>query len=78
MVGKGGSAPQEDQGMKVLLEEIRSKVQAVAEGHGVLLREIRETRTDFQRGMETGFADLRLGIGTIVSRLDAHERAYTN
>ena len=78
MVGTGGSAPHEDQGMKVLLEEIRSQVQAVAEGHGVLLREIRETRADLQRGMETGFADLRLGIGTIVSRLGAHERAHAS
>ena len=78
MAGKEGSAPHEDQGMKVLLEKIRSEVQAVAEGHGVLLREIRETRADLQRGMETGFADLRLGIGKIVSRLDAHERLHAS
>ena len=78
MAGTGGSVPHEDQGMKVLLEEIRSQVQTVAEGHGVLLRDIRETRVDLQRGMDTGFADLRLGIGTIVSRLDAHERAHAS
>ena len=64
--------------MKVLLEKIRSEVQTVAEGHGMLLREIRETRAALQRGMETGFADLRLGIGKIVSRLDAHERAHAS
>ena len=78
MAGTGGSAPHEDQGMKVLLKESRSEVQALAEGHGVLLREIRETRADLQRGMETGFADLRLGIGKIVNRLDAHERLHAS
>lgn len=78
MMGTEGSVPPEDSDVMVLLEKIHSEVRVVAEGHGVLLQEIRETRADLQRGMDTGFADLRLGIREIVGRLDTHERAHAS
>ena len=63
---------------RVLLEEIRHEVQVIAEGHGILLRELQETRTDLARRMDRGFADIQLGIKTLVTRLDTHERAHAN
>jgi hypothetical protein len=59
-----------------LLERMDSKITVIAEGHGVLLQELRETRADLQRRVDEGFADIRLGIGSLVKRLDAHERAH--
>lgn len=61
-----------------LLEHMDAKITVIAEGHGVLLRELRETRADLQRRMDEGFADIRLGIGSLVKRLDAHERAHAS
>ena len=68
----------EGSGDRVLLEEIRHEVRVIAEGHGVLLREIRETRTDLQQRMDVGFADIQLGIKSLVTRLDVHERAHAS
>ena len=61
-----------------LLEHMDAKITVIAEGHGVLLRELRETRVDLQRRMDEGFTDIRLGIGSLVKRLDAHERAHAS
>jgi hypothetical protein len=68
----------EEQWSQVLLEEIRHEVRVIAEGHGMLLRELRETRAELQRRLDEGFADIRLGIGSLVKRLDAHERAHAS
>ena len=62
----------------VLLEEIRREVRVIAEGHGILLRELRETRADLQRSMDVGFSDIKLGIGTLVKQWDAHDRAHAS
>ena len=63
---------------QVLLEAIQHDVWVIAEGHGTLLRELRETRADLQHRMDVGFSDITLGIGTLVKRLDAHEGAHAS
>ena len=77
-----GSAGVEGSGSKTqfmtLLEHMDAKITVIAEGHGVFLRELRETRADLQRRMDEGFTDIRLGIGSLVKRLDAHERAHAS
>ena len=61
-----------------LLEEIWHNVRVIAEGHGVLLRELRGTRADLQRRMDAGFSDIQLEIKTLVKQVDAHERAHAS
>ena len=77
MVKKGRSEePGDLQRMRVLLENMGSRITTIAEGHSGLLRELRETRTSLEHRMDTGFADLHRGIGGVVRQLDAHERAH--
>jgi hypothetical protein len=55
-----------------------SKITAIAEGHDVLRRELQETRTSLEQRLDTGFADLRLAVSALSSRLVAHERTHSN
>ena len=78
MVGKPPEGSRTEQQFIALLEQMDSKITVIAEGHGVLLREIRETRADLQRRMDTGFGDIQLGIKSLVRRLDTHERTHAS
>ena len=75
---EGAEGTGAEQQFRVLLEQMDSKITVIAEGHVVLLRELRETRADLQHRMDEGFGDIRLGIGSLVKRMNAHERAHTS
>ena len=78
MVGEPPEGSRSEQQFVALLEQMDSKITAIAEGHGILLRELRETRADLQRNMDVGFSDIKLGIGTLVKQWDAHDRAHAS
>ena len=78
MVRKQLEGSRTERQFMALLEQMDSKITTIAEGHGILLRELQETRTDLARRMDRGFADIQLGIKMLVTRLDAHERAHAN
>ena len=75
---EGAEGAGAEQQFRVLLEQMDSKITVIAEGHVVLLRELRETRADLQCRMDEGFADIRVGISSLVKRMDAHERAHVS
>jgi hypothetical protein len=64
MVGSQPEGSWAEQQLMALLEQMDSKITVIAEGHGVLLRELRETRADLQRRMDEGFADIRQNLLT--------------
>lgn len=75
---------------EVLLERIESQVRAVAEGHGLLVKELRETRQMLEKRLEflekatmEGFGKVweaqqqtNRRLDELVGKLDAHERAH--
>lgn len=78
MVSKRPEGSRSERQFVALLEEMDSKITAIAEGHDVLRRELQETRTSLEQRMDAGFTDLRLAVGALSSRLEAHERSHSN
>ena len=66
------------QQFEALVDPVRHDLRAVAEGHGLILRELRETRADLPHRMDAGFSDMALGIKSLARRMDAHERDHAH
>lgn len=79
-------APQRKTSSTALLEEIRSEVQKVAEGHTTLVRGQQRVNAELtQVGLRVGqvedaviqgFKDVRVSIDALVLRFDTHEKAH--
>ncbi len=69
---------------EVLLEDIKSQVQQVLEGHSTLRREIQGVREDIGgmrqelRFVEKAVTETNQGLEKLVNRFDLHERAHAN
>ena len=70
----------------VLLEDIRSEVRKVAEGHGTLVRGQQEFRAEIAQlhlrmgqvedAVIQGFKNARASIDALTARFDAHEHTH--
>ena len=64
--------------MEVLLEEIRDKVNIVAEGHEILKREIQETRRELKEEMDNRFTPIEFAIQNLSGRVGNLENGQRN
>ncbi|MBI4227128.1 MAG: hypothetical protein HY600_02505 [Candidatus Omnitrophica bacterium] len=60
---------------EVLLENIQSQVQTIAEGHGVLDRKLDQFRQDVEERFTTLEAAMKIGFRDLCHRLDTHVHA---
>ena len=74
-----GREPGKKERFEVLLEQVHVEVRTIAEGHGILLKEIRETR-DFLGNritlLECAVLEQSSQTPTLTERFDTHERAH--
>ena len=81
------SEPRRKTGSAALLEDIRSEVQKIAEGHSTLVRGQQRMRAEIVQldlrigqvgdAVIQGFKDVRASIDILAMRVDAHEKAHT-
>ena len=71
-----GREPSKKERFEVLLEQVRADVQTIAEGHSILLKEIRQTR-DFLGNritlLECAVLEQSSQTRTLTERFDTHE-----
>ena len=60
----------------VLLEDIRSEVRKVAEGHEVLARGVNRVETSLGE-LHQRFTLVEQALGKLVGRMDLHEHSHT-
>ena len=63
----------EQQRFEILLEQIRSQLQIVAEGHSLLDQKIERMAEKFERRFEEVETSMRLGFKKVYERLDKIE-----
>ncbi len=80
------SEPRRKNRSAALLEDIRSEVQKVAEGHGTIVRGQQELRAEVARlnmrigrvedAVIQGFKNVRASVDALTTRFDTHENTH--
>ena len=60
---------------EVLLEQVRSELAIVAEGHADLDRKVDRVEHTLSRKIEIGFADVQVAIQTLAKQVQEHTHA---